>query len=222
MNRYTRSQFLNSTIGKPVLVAGKINLVQAVKAVLVNQGVTLTAVLFGTSGNSITYALTAGGTAGAEVVTVTGNAISVQIESGVSSVTQVRSAINASGAAAALVLATGTSAAAVTAPLAATPLAGGINGVASHTIGSLVSSVARTGVGQYTVTLADTYNAEMSVNFSYLAATAVDLVPQIKSVDVVTAKTIVVSLLAAATPTEVAAVSALYMNAVLNASSISG
>lgn len=220
MNSYTRSQFLNSNIGKPVLVAGKMSLVQAVKATLVNQGVTLTAVLFGTSGNSITYAITGGAVAGAEVVTVVGNAISIQIESGVSSVTQVRTALNASVAAAALILATGTNAATVAAPLAATPLAGGINGVASNTFGSLVSSAARTGVGEYTVTLAQPYNSENCINFQLMAATAVDLVPQLKSVDVVTAKTIVVRLLAGATATEVAAAATLYMNAVLNASSI--
>ena len=52
---------------------------------------------------SITVAYTAGGTAGAEVVTVVLNAISVQIQSGVSTATQVRTAVLASVAAAALV-----------------------------------------------------------------------------------------------------------------------
>lgn len=74
-------------------------------------GVTYTAVAnLGAGGNSITVAYTAGGTAGAEVVTVVGNAISVQIASGTSTITQVRTAVNASAAAAALVTATGTSA----------------------------------------------------------------------------------------------------------------
>lgn len=65
------------------------------------------------SDNTITVAYTAGGTAGSEVVTVVGQAISVQIASGVSTVTQVRTAVNASAAAAALVTATGTSASTV-------------------------------------------------------------------------------------------------------------
>lgn len=91
-------------------------------------GVTITAVSgLGASGNSITLAYTGGATAGAEVVTVVGNAISVQIENGVSTITQVRTAINASPAAAALVLATGTSAT-VVATATATSNTGGING----------------------------------------------------------------------------------------------
>lgn len=91
-------------------------------------GVTSTAVAgLGAAGNSITVAYTGGATAGAEVVTVVGNAISVQIEDGVSTITQVRTAINASGAAAALVTATGTSATPVDVT-AATALEGGITG----------------------------------------------------------------------------------------------
>lgn len=53
--------------------------------------------------NFITIAYTGGGTAGAEVVTVTGNAISVQIQSGVSTATQVKTAVDASVAASALI-----------------------------------------------------------------------------------------------------------------------
>lgn len=219
MNKYTRSQFLYSTYGKPVMIAGGISLVQPVKATLVNQGVTLTAVAFGTSGNNITYALTAGGTAGAEVVTVVGNAISVQIQSGVSSITQVRTAINASVAAAALVVATGTSASAVTAPVAATHLAGGIDTVVSNNLGSLVRSVARTGVGEYTITFSDTYNSLQSIGLQLMAATPVDLVPQ--ATGLVTGNGgVVFSLLAGATPTELAAPATLYVNVILNASSI--
>jgi hypothetical protein len=90
--------------------------------------VTITAVAgLGAAGNSITLAYTAGATAGAEVVSVTGNAISVQIETGVSTVTQVRTAINADAAAAALVTATGTSGNTV-ATAAATACTGGVNG----------------------------------------------------------------------------------------------
>lgn len=53
--------------------------------------------------STISVAYTGSGTAGAEVVTVTSNAISVQIQSGVSTATQVKAAIDASAAAAALV-----------------------------------------------------------------------------------------------------------------------
>lgn len=91
-------------------------------------GVTITAVAdLGASGNNITLTYTTGATAGAEVVTVSGTAISVQIESTVSTITQVRTAINASAAAAALVLATGTSGTTVTAATV-TSCTGGVTG----------------------------------------------------------------------------------------------
>lgn len=97
-------------------------------------GVTYTATANqGAGGNAITVAYTAGGTAGSEVVTVTGNAISVQIQSGTSTITQVRTAVNASTAAAALVTATGTSATTVS-TASATPLASGVTGGARGTM----------------------------------------------------------------------------------------
>jgi len=53
----------------------------------------------GISGNEITVAYTTGATAGAEVVTVTGPALSVQIEDSVSTADQVKAAICADAAA---------------------------------------------------------------------------------------------------------------------------
>lgn len=105
----------------------------ATAATLTLDGVTVESVALSQSGNLITLAYTGGATAGAEVVTVVGNAISVQIESGVSTITQVRTAINAAPAAAALVTATGTSGTAVS-TASATPLTGGITGGAFGTI----------------------------------------------------------------------------------------
>lgn len=94
----------------------------------VKGGVTITAVAgLGAGGNSITLTYTTGGTAGAEVVSVVGNDISVQIQSTVSTITQVRTAINAFPAAAALVTATGTSGTAVAAATV-TSNTGGITG----------------------------------------------------------------------------------------------
>lgn len=100
--------------------------------------VTLTAVADqGLAGNSITLAVIDGSAdsptpvvAGAEVVTVSGTAISVRIDPTAvigSSRTQVRAAINSNAAAAALVTATGSSAT-VAAVLTATALAGGVSG----------------------------------------------------------------------------------------------
>lgn len=74
----------------------------AIAAAKVIQDLTYTAVKGGQSGNSITVAYTTGGTAGAEVVTVTGNAISIQIQSGTSTASQIRTAFNAVAAATAL------------------------------------------------------------------------------------------------------------------------
>lgn len=56
----------------------------------------------GASGNSITYTFTGGATAGAEVVTVVGTAITIQVQSGVSTATQVKTAYDAVAAAVAL------------------------------------------------------------------------------------------------------------------------
>lgn len=63
--------------------------------------ITLTAVASGVS--TVTFAYTGGGTAGAEIVSVVANAISVQIQNGVSTATQIVTAIRASAPATALV-----------------------------------------------------------------------------------------------------------------------
>lgn len=66
------------------------------------QDLTYTAATPGIDGNDVSIAYTGGGTAGSEVVTVVGDAISIQIQSGVSTATQVRTAFNLSAAAVAL------------------------------------------------------------------------------------------------------------------------
>lgn len=67
------------------------------KAVI--QDLTYTAVTAGTGEELINITYVGGGTAGAEVVTVSGKAISVKIQSAVSTATQIQTAINASAAA---------------------------------------------------------------------------------------------------------------------------
>lgn len=110
-------------------------------AVLVIQDLTYTAVAANTAGESVTVAYTTGATAGAEVVTVTGNAISIQIESGVSTATQVKTAFDAVAAAIALATCTisGTAGDAQTAPVTATALA----------VPAMNSGVAVQGLGYY-------------------------------------------------------------------------
>lgn len=101
----------------------------ALAALIAIQDITYTAVAAGSAGNANTIAYTTGGTAGSEVVTVTGTAISVQIQSGVSTATQVLAAIDASSPALALISAaiTGTPSNAQVAPVAPTNLTGGQN-----------------------------------------------------------------------------------------------
>lgn len=212
------NQFLFSFTKMLTSIHGQINLVQAVKAAVTAQGMTYTADAFGVSGNLITVTLVGGGTAGAEVVTVVGNAISVQIQSGVTTQAQLKTALDASVPAAALIsVAVASGSTAVSAATAVT-LTGGVDGVQADSI--MGATVARTGVGQYTVTLADKYHALMDCQLTLEAATPVDLVPQILSHDVSGAKTIVFSLLAGATPTEVAAPCKVHFKAFLRNSSV--
>lgn len=211
-------QFIWNYLKKFTKVVGEISLVQAVKATVTGQGITYLADSFGSAGNSITVTLTSGGTAGAEVVTVSGYAISVQIQSGVSTRTQVKAALDASAAAAALIDTSVTSGATAATAAAAVTLTGGVDGVStSYAPGTY--SITRTGVGEYTIVFNDLYVKFMGASFTLLAASAVDLVPQIKSFTPST-KTLVVRLLSAGTPTEVAAAATLYFEANFRDSSV--
>ena len=75
-------------------------------AALTLQDLTYVANILGTAGSSISVAYTTGATAGSEVVTIIGYAISVQIASGVSTALQVKTALEASPAVMALVTVT--------------------------------------------------------------------------------------------------------------------
>lgn len=111
-----------------VIVPANKTFTSGAKATVTIQNVVYTAVDVGTAGNSITIAYTDGATAGAEVVTVTDTAISVQIESGVSTATQILTAVNEDEDAALLVLATTASGAtAQTAPVVETALEDGLD-----------------------------------------------------------------------------------------------
>ena len=102
--------------------------ISATQALLAVQDITYTAVAYGT-GNAITIEYVGGGTAGSEVVTVTGNAIKIKIEDSASTATQVKAAFDAKPAAVALATSaiTGTPGTAQVAAVA-TPLATGVNG----------------------------------------------------------------------------------------------
>lgn len=124
-------------------------------ATLIVQDITFSAVALAngldSAGNAITITYTTGGTAGAEVVTVVGSAISVQIESGVSTATQVSTALTASGAAQALATQaiTGTGSNAQVAAVAAN-LAGGTDSQFNVSTDVLTSSSHGFTTGQVT------------------------------------------------------------------------
>lgn len=82
------------------------------------------------------------------------------------------------------------------------------------------ASVAKTATGVYTITLEDKYTALMSANVTFKAATAVNLVPQVVSDDVVSAKTVVVRLHASGTATDPSAVCTLNVCLILKNSSV--
>lgn len=112
--------YSNGTLGAKTFDSG-------VKALVAIEDLTFTAATVGTGGNSITVRYTPGATAGAEVVTVLVNAITVQIETTVSTATQIKTAYDLVAAATALaacsVTGTGSDAQVTT---AATPLVGGL------------------------------------------------------------------------------------------------
>jgi hypothetical protein len=103
----------------------------SVAASLILEDLTYTADAKGSAGNSITIEYTGGASAGVEVVTVVGTAISVQIEEGFSTASQIATAVTNSVDAAALVdvvvSGTGTLQQALTPPVS---LAGGLGGAA--------------------------------------------------------------------------------------------
>lgn len=94
------------------------------------------------------------------------------------------------------------------------------SGGAATKVQGLGWSVAKSATGEYTITLEDSYVALQSITCTVQAATAVDLVAQVTSHDVVTAKTIVISLNAGATPTEPSAVTLIHFQANLRNSTV--
>lgn len=181
-NRRFVSQFSYSYERQPVkLMSSFIQSGSAgTAAVLVNNGITWTAATFGAAGNSITVALVAGGTAGSEVVSVSGNAISVAIESGVSTRTQVLTAVQASAAASALVSISVSSGGTAATLLAATALATGTSAVFTVPNGGQSQMVmTQIGTGLYKIALSDAYAALLGASISMFLPTAKDLKAQI-------------------------------------------
>lgn len=95
-----------------------------------------------------------------------------------------------------------------------------LTGAATKTAGGFSStgkgwSIAVTSTGVYTITLQDSYTTLLGASLSIQRATAVDLMPQIVSADVTTAKTVVFRTIAGATETNLATGDVVYVQLIL-------
>lgn len=216
-NKWYLNQFMYSAERKPVKLMGSFTQTDVgAFATLVNNGITWTAVTMGAAGNNITVALVAGGTAGAEVVTVSGNAISVQIESGVSTRTQVLTAVQASAPASALVSISVASGGTAATLLAATHLASGDD--TDFTAVAKYFSLSQIDTGIYQIDYSVQASALLSMQVMLQRASgAVDLISTIKSVDI-DAQQIIFRMQAGATPTNLANSDVLYIEMCLRQS----
>lgn len=207
--RYT-NQFMNSFERQPVMLMGTASQTGSVGAfaTLVSNGITYTADRMGSAGNSITIALIAGGTAGSEVVSVVGKAISVQIESGVSTRTQVKTALDGNAAASALISVSVTSGGTAATLSAAAPLASGADTPISMDMQACV--ISQIGTGIYEAVCNTPIANLLGANIMLQRSSAVDLMAQIQSVDAPNG-IIVFRMQAAATPTNMASGDKLYI-----------
>lgn len=199
------------------LVGAFTQTVVGARASLVDQGITYAAVAFGAAGNDVTIRLLDPG-APDEVlsVSVASSAITVSLATDGSSVitstaNDVIAAIQASTPASALVSVSGSGALALSA-LVATPLAGGIEPVFTDNLPIPFMVMSQVSETLYRITLADKYNALLSIQMQLKSASPQDLVPQIVSESVLTTKLIDFKLLAAATPSAMSANSVLYVD----------
>ena len=85
-----------------------------------------------------------------------------------------------------------------------------------------VTSVVRDSAGKFTITLKDKFLELMGLNVVIAMTAVADLKPQLGAVDVVTAKTVVLNILAVATATDIAANAAnrVYVTLFLRNSSV--
>lgn len=184
-------------------------------ATLTSGGITYTADLAGAAGNSITIEIIAGGTAGSEVVTVVGTAIQVQIQSTVSTRTQVKTALDASAPAAALISVSVTSGGTAASLLAATPLASGAD-APSFTMKAKDFTVSQTDTGTYKIALGDNFSSCLSCSILLQKATATDVMTEIISVDTsASAQAIFFRTIAGSTPVNLATGDVIYIIIIL-------
>lgn len=214
-------QFTYGLVKKAVHIVGKATFHLRTVGTLAVQDLTYTSVVLDADANLISIAYTGGATAGSEVVSVVGNAISIQIETGVSTATQVKAAFDlvAGAIALATVAVSGTGGTAQVVAAAAF-LAGGTDDSWAIDEAPGVASIAITGAGHFTMNLSDRYNALVDASFSLQKAIAADLIPQLVSSDVVTAKAVVFKTLTTATAARPVTGDKIYFHLILRNSSI--
>jgi hypothetical protein len=218
-NRYF-SQFFFSFFKKPVMLAGNAIWNSAVASSLVVQDLTYTADTAGEAGDLISITYTGGGTAGSEVVSVVGNAISVQIQTGVSTATQVKAAVDADVTASALISVAITGVGATAQVVAAAAfLAGGEDNEFQSLSFTGVDSISVNGAGDYTINLADNYSSLISFNGMIESTTSQDRKFQIDS-NSIASGSLGLRLLAVATPTHPVDASKVYFQIFLSNSSV--
>ncbi len=192
-------------------------------AALVASGVTYTADVMGSAGNDITIALIAGGTAGAEVVTVSGTHISVSMDDGVSTQGQIKTALDASAPAAALIHVSVASSGTAVPALAATHLANGDDTDFDDT--ALSMSMTQVDTGIYRIELQDTYPNLLSIQLELQRESGpADLMPQVISEDVANSRFIFIRMISisAQSPANMANDDVLYVRCDLRNSGVSG
>ncbi len=152
----------------------------------------------GGNGDNVTATFSGGITAGAITTTAT----------------LLAAAMAASAPAAALVTTTGSGSSALTA-LAATHLSGGTDSTFTQLASFAGMTLSQLSLGTYQVAMSNSYACLMSPSIILQRATAVDLLPQIQSSDVLVAKTVVFRLQAGATPTNMTTSDKLFIGLTL-------
>lgn len=165
------------------------------KASLTDGDITLTAKTYGVAGDNISLELLDPGANDSPLsITVTGELISVSLETDslgaiITDYAALNTALSGDPAVTALVDVSGTSAN-IVAALVETPLSGGADTVFSSNLPIPTMSLVQVDDGLFELTLADKYLALLGANVSLMAATEVDLAPQLKSEDVNSSKVI--------------------------------
>lgn len=199
-------QFMYSQERMPVMLMGSFEQDGATgsAATLTDNGITYTANEFSDEGNNITVALIDGGTAGSEAVSVSGTDISVQIQDGVSTRTQVKAAIDASSEASELISVSVSSGGTAATLMAATNLAGGAD--TDFIDDAKDMSIEQLSTGVYKISFQDQFFGLLSANFELLLPTAKDREVQIASqqVDDSEDPSMVIRVMSSATPTDLA------------------